>query len=66
MKHFLLWLWERRLAHARGVAKGLEDEHRQERQNAQLDVEYCEIMAARARIAIVKARADRRQFKPIR
>lgn len=60
---FYLWccelVWARRLAHARTVRRGIELEMRREVRNAQLELEYCEMMASRARMARVESRANR-------
>lgn len=54
-----LWLWERRLAHARTLHRGLEREFCRDIAHAKLDVETCEVMVARARVEVVRERADR-------
>lgn len=63
LRDFLLWclelVWERRLRHARTVRLGIEREMRREVLRAQSDLEYCETMASRARMARVQSRADR-------
>lgn len=63
MRDFYLWclefVWARRLAHARTVRRGIELEMRREVRNAQLELEYCETMASRSRMARIELRADR-------
>lgn len=59
IKALKLWLWERRLSHARGVRAQVERDFARERQRAQFDLEHCEAMVSRARMDVIKARADR-------
>lgn len=55
-----LLLWERRLRHARVYRRHIDAMVRAEVLRAQSDLEHCETMASRARMARVELRANRR------
>lgn len=59
IKRLRLWLWERRLVHARTVRSGIEREFCREIARAQQDLDHCETMTSRARMDLVRRRADR-------
>jgi len=58
--HVVLIYWRVRLHHARGYRYGMEEVHRRDVFAAQADLDHCETMRARAQMAFVEARADKR------
>jgi hypothetical protein len=58
LRRIKVWLWKKRLAHARKYRIGFERFIVRERARINYDVEHCEVMLARAEMAIVEHRAN--------